>query len=233
MRNSVLSLALICSLLLAGQAGAHGIPLAVAADDQGKLYSPSLVTFEFHDSALTPFPEGAPTLLRGTAGFYPVFGDGIPAGTVLTVDAAGSAKHPSALAFWDGANVVPSPVAFTISRSSFSIDVSPTDEFVAGGPLGAYNGEVGGHSSVTLALPLDAPTGLYAVGFQVSSPGFERSETFWAVANNGLAPEEVPAGLRALKSAVPEPSTWALGLLGIGALLTCEIRRRRKVRLVA
>jgi len=223
----------MASLLAVGQAGAHGIPLAVAADDQGKLYSPSLVTFEFHDSALTPFPEGSPTLLQGTAGFYPVFGDGIPAGTVLTVDAAGSAKHPRALAFWDGTNVVPSPVAFAISRSSFSIDVSPTDEFVAGGPLNAYNGEVGGHSSVTLALPLDAPTGLYAVGFQVSSPGFERSETFWAVANNGLNEDEASAGLRAISSAVPEPSTWALGLLGISALSMARARRRGQARSAA
>lgn len=232
MRSSVLYVALLTSALFSGQAAAHGIPLAVAADDQGRLYAPSLVTFNFHEGALTPFPEGAPTLLRGTAGFYPVFDGGIPAGTVLTVDAAGSVQHPSALAFWDGTNVVPSPVAFTISRSSFSIDVSPTDAFVAGGPLGAYNGEVGGHSSVTLALPLDAPTGLYAVGFQVSSPGFERSETFWGVANNGLAAEDVPAGLRAIKSAVPEPSTWALGLLGFGALLITGVGRR-KARLVA
>jgi hypothetical protein len=115
----------------------------------------------------------------------------------------------------------------TISRSSFSALVQSEDELVVGGPLSAYNGLEGGHSSVTLALPLDAPVGLYAVGFQISSPGFESSETFWAIANNGVDSTQFDTGVAAITAAVPEPGAIVLCLIGCGALAA---RRRFLIR---
>lgn len=218
-------IALATVFVSASSVSAHGIPLEVAVDATGRLYSPTRVTYVEHDSALEPFPESEPTLLRGTIGFYPVLGKTIPTGAALTVDAAGTSLHPAALAYWDGASVLPSPQSVTLSRTGVNFDVGPTDDFVAGGQLGAYNGELGGHSSLTLALPLDAPTGLYAIGFQVTSPGFERSETFWAVANHGLAPEDAAAGVSALAAAVPEPASVVTAIVTLGAL--AMIRRRR------
>lgn len=114
-----------------------------------------------------------------------------------------------------------------MTRSSFSAVVHPEDTFVAGGPLSAYSGLEGGHSSVTLALPLDAPTGLYAVGFRVSSPGFEDSETFWAIANHGVDPADFDAGVSAIAASVPEPATLGLTTAGALSLAFWAWRRRR------
>jgi len=212
----------------ARNAVAHGIPLAVDADGGNQLFSSALVTFDAEEGTFAPTPTDSPVALTTTAGFYPVFQGGIPAGTVLTVNASGSPAHANALAYWDGTSVLVAPTDVTISRSSFNIVVQPDDEFVAGGTLAAYSGLEGGHSSVTLALPLDAPTGLYAVGFQLSAPGFETSETFWALANHGVDPAQFEAGVAAIAAAVPEPSGILLGCIGCGAIV---VRRRwRKVR---
>lgn len=207
-------------------AAAHGIPLTVEVNAANQLYSTELVTFDAEEGTFAPSPAAAPVALTTAAGFYPVFGGNIPAGTVLTVNASGSAAHPAALVYWDGANVLPSPHDVGISRSSFNITVQPGDDFVAGGALSAYSGLEGGHSAVTLSLPLDAPVGLYGVGFQVSSPGYETSETFWAIANNGADPSQFDAGVAAIAAAVPEPSAIALGLAGCVALVALRGRVR-------
>ncbi len=221
----------VCCVLLVfavpGSAQAHGIPLEVNADAQGNLYGLNLFTYTDHDSQLTPFPVDVPQILRGTAGFYPVLGGNIPAGTALIVDAAGSAQHPLALAFWNGGEVLPSPVTIGLTRTGVDMQVSPTDTLVAGGALGAYNGLEGGHSALTIALPLDAPIGLYAIGFQVSGTGFTRSETFWGIANNGVSEEAAARGVAALTAAVPEPSTLVLGALGLLGLLAVRSFRRK------
>lgn len=224
-------LILVCSVLLLfavqGSAQGHGIPLDVNADAQGKLFGLNLFTYTEHDSQLTPFPVDVPQLLRGTAGFYPVLGGNIPAGTALNVNAAGSAQHPLALAFWNGGEVLPSPVTMGLTRTGVDMQVSPTDTLVVGGALGAYDGQEGGHSSLTVALPLDAPIGLYAIGFQVSATGFTRSETFWGIANNGVSEEAAARGVAALTAVVPEPSTLALGVLGLLGLLAVQSFRRK------
>jgi hypothetical protein len=217
-----------CGLLLLfavqGSAWGHGIPMEVNADAQGKLFGLSLFTYtEDSDSRLSPFPVDVPQILRGNAGFHPVFGGNIPTGTGLNVDAAGSAQHPLALAFWNGGEVLPSPVSIGLTRTGINMQVLPTDTLVGGGALGAYNGQVGGHSSLTMALPLDAPIGLYTVGFQVSGAGFVRSDTFWGIANNGVSAEAAARGVAALSAVVPEPSTVALGALGLMGLLAARV----------
>jgi hypothetical protein len=212
---------------VAHSAAAHGIPMAVDVNPANQLFASELVNFNAEEGTFAPSPAASPVALTTVAGFYPVFGGNIPTGTVLTVNVTGSAAHPAALLYWDGANVLPSPKDVGISRSSFNITVQPGDELVAGGALSAYSGLEGGHSSVTLALPLDAPVGLYAVGFQVSSPGFETSETFWAIANNGVDPSQFDAGVAAITAAVPEPSAIALGLAGCAAIVA--LRRRVRV----
>jgi hypothetical protein len=218
---------LLAFALCGSVAQGHGIPLEVNVDAQGKLYGLNLFTYTDHDSQLTPFPVDAPLIVRGTAGFYPVFGGGLPTGTVLNVDAAGSAKHPLALAFWNGGEVLPSPVTVGLTRTGVDMQVKPTDTLVVGGALGAYNGQEGGHSSFTMSLPLDAPIGLYVVGFQLSGAGFTRSETFWGIANNGVSEEAAARGVAAITSAVPEPSTVVLGALGLLGLVAVRSARRK------
>ncbi len=207
---------------VAATAQGHGVPMWVQADQNGALSSTGLVFYDANESKLSLFPVATPTIVRGNTAFHPVFGDGIATGTILNADISGSAIHPTASLYWDGSDVLPSPVAKSnFSRTGVNVDVLPSDTFVTGGALGAYNGTPTGHSSFTIALPVDAPTGLYAVGFQViGGTGFEkltRSNTFWGVMNYGVAAENVPAGLAAITSVVPEPSSVAL--LGIGAAL--------------
>lgn len=222
-----LSLVLVASALaVPGDVLAHGVPLSISIDGSGRLFSELGVTYDHHDSALAPFPSGAPTVMRGTIGFYPKFGV-VPAGTVLTVDATGSPAHPAALLFWGGGSVEPAPTNLSLTRSGISMDISPNDTFVAGGALPAYDGLEGGHSSFTASIPIDAPIGLYGVGFQVSSPGYETSETFWAILNNGVTdPAAIEQGLAAITAAVPEPSSLALAISALLAGLAASIRRR-------
>jgi hypothetical protein len=226
-RTSLLVFPLILLFSMASNTSGHGIPLSVDATGQGQLFAPALLTYDPHESQILPFPADAPSILRGTAGFYPVFGGGIPAGTALVVDAAGSPQHAQAALFWNGGAVLPSPVTIGLTRTGVNFQVGPSDTFVAGGALSAYNGQPGGHSSLTLTLPLDAPIGLYALGFQVSAPGFERSQTFWGVANNGVSDDAAARGLAVIARAVPEPSGLALAGVGLVALVWGARLRRR------
>jgi MYXO-CTERM domain-containing protein len=78
-----------------------------------------------------------------------------------------------------------------------------------------------------VTLPLDAPIGLYVIGFQLSGAGFGRSETFWGIANNGVSEEAAVRGIAAITSAVPEPSTVVLGAFGLLGLLAVRGVRRK------
>ncbi len=224
----LMTTALICGT--AATAMGHGVPMYVQADAQNALSSTGLVFYDASQSKLSPSPAASPTILRGTAAFHPVYGDGIPAGTILNADISGSNVHPAALMYWDGTSVLPSPVTINLSRTGVNVNVSPTDTHVTGGALGAYDGSPTGHSSFTVALPLSAPVGLYAIGFEViGGTGFEqytRSNAFWGVLNYGIPEANVPAGLAALTSAVPEPSSIALSAIGGVLCLGATLRRR-------
>lgn len=215
-------LAVCWALFAASAAWGHGIPLSISIDPANRLFSESLVTYDHHESELLLTGTG----VKGAAGFYPKFGV-FPTGGVLTVDAAGSSTHPLALLYWDGASVLPSPVDVALTRTGVSLLVTPSDTFVPGGALRPYNGDLGGHTALTITLPSDAPSGLYGIGFQVTSPGYQRSRTFWGVANYGLSEEDALAGLAAIHSQVPEPTGLGLaaaGLLGLG-LIARKARR--------
>ncbi len=102
----------------------------------------------------------------------------------MTIDSSGCSFHPTALLYWDGANDLPSRVDITLQRTAIKVTIHSTDTFVAVGTLTVFSGAQGGHSALNLILPLGAPSGLYALGFQATSPGspdFGRSETFWAL----------------------------------------------------
>ncbi len=211
----------LCAIAVCGSTSGialgHGIPLTTSSYDSNQLYGTSLVAYDPIESQLA----ATDTNLKGAAGFYPDPAK-FPFGRQLTVDSTGSAFHPTALLFWDGANVLPSPVSITLQRTGINVTVSPTDTFLNIGTLPAFNGLPGGHSALNILLPLGSPVGLYALGFQVTSPGspdFGRSETFWGVANNGLtSPGDVQLGLAAIQAAVPEPSSIVLAVLGAAAI---------------
>jgi hypothetical protein len=209
-----------------GIAHSHGIPLKTSSYDTNQLYGTKLVAYDPVESQLAT----TDTNLKGAAGFYPD-PERFLVGRQLTVDSTGSAIHPTALLFWNGSNVLPSPVSITLQRTGINVTVGPTDTFVHVGTLPAFNGLPGGHSALNVLLPLGSPVGLYALGFQVTSPGspdFGRSETFWGVANNGLtSPGDVQLGLAAIQSAVPEPSSVVLATLGAAALGFFRWRRSR------
>lgn len=227
----LMTITLLCGAV--STALGHGVPMYVQANDLGALSSTGLVFYDAAQSKLSPSPAGSPTILKGNAAFHPVFGDGIPAGTILNADASGSAIHPAALLYWDGTSVLESPVTINLTRTGVNVDVTPSSTFVTGGALGAYDGTEAGHSSFTVALPLSAPVGLYAIGFQVTGgAGFEqftRSSTFWGVMNYGIPEANVPAGLAALTSAVPEPSSIALCAIG-GVICAVSAVRRSFLR---
>ncbi len=129
-------------------------------------------------------------------------------------------------------------VAATIVRSGNAFVVDKDSTFVAGGNLasgGGYNGNLGFHNSATVNLPLGAPNGLYAVGFQVRSTGattYGTSDVFYAIGTLGMTEEEFNRGIGAYAAiGVPEPSTWALMGFGIAGLLTVARRRTRRTPL--
>lgn len=227
MRSNIVVFALACvlSVVITSAARAHGVPTQAFVDGANRLYNPTLVTYTEHDSQVTV----TDTTIRGTIAFIPDLGT-FPAGRQLTVEASGSGQHTAALMYWDGANLLPSPTSVQLQRTGILQSISPTDAHVAIGTLPAYNGLPGGHSSLNMLLPLGSPSGLYAVGLRIESfgsPNFGKSETFWAVINNGLTePDDIAAGVAAIQSAVPEPSS--LALLALGAFPLAWLRWRRR-----
>ncbi len=221
-RISIAIAACLVCLSTVGISHGHGIPSHISVDGSNRLFSASLVNYDHHESELLLTGTG----VKGAAGFYPEPGV-FPTGAALTVTASGSPQHPLALLYWDGTNVLDSPVDIQLTRTGVNATVLRTDESRAVGTLGAFNGLPGGHSALTLTLPLDAPAGLYGIGFKVVSPGFDQSETFWAIGNYGLSEEEAERGLAAIHTQVPEPGTAALALLAIGTLAAWRTRRRQ------
>jgi len=224
--SAILTLGLLI-LLGAAPSFGHGIPLNISIDSTNQLYSLSRVSFDHHESELILTGTG----VKGAAGFYPQFGV-FPTGQALTFDVKGESPASVALMYWDDATETLglSPVSILLSRTGISVTVNPTDTSVVGGTLPAYNGTLGGHSALNITLPTSSPTGLYAIGFQVSNPNYLRSETFWAVGNYGVTDEDAVArGLAAIHTQVPEPSSVVLaGMAVVGGIALIGKRRQRR-----
>jgi hypothetical protein len=222
MKKIAFLLGCVALLTMAKGASAHGVPMYIGADAGGKLYSQSFLTYDPTQSLLKPTPTGSPVAIVGNAALHFLGGNGVGTGTAWTFDVTGSSAHPAALAYWDNVTntVGASPRTINLARaaSSLNLSVTPTSTLLTGVTFPAWDGvTLTAHTSMTVTLPLDAPTGLYAIGFQATSPGFGRSETFWGVANYGVPENQVAGGLAALSHVVPEPSTYVLA--GLGAAL--------------
>ncbi len=220
-------------LLAPATACAHGLHMELNVSSAGNFfttsvayYGPVLDPVEQDDSV---FEAGSYTVnsvttdsLQYTAGFFAADPPNpIAIGSTWGFDLVGP------LLFWDPVAGFTDPkigstdVVATIVRSGNAFTVDKNSTFVAGGDLatsGGYNGNLGFHNSVTVNLPLDAPVGLYAIGFDVRSTGatsYGTSDVFYAIGTNGLSGDDFNRGIAAFQAiGVPEPGSVILAALG-------------------
>lgn len=222
----ILSVALAAVPVLAH---AHGIPVQFEADASAKLKSTQKF-FWGEEATFAPFDATRQRFQAGIGVHDPTAG--IPDGTVLSINLTGDPSAVSkkydgrALLYWDGTKIAPTSQVLTITRSGTTVTVDGDDTFVAGPVIGAYTAAtINWHGTTNFFLPLDAPTGLYAIGMQGTAPGHGASDTFWLIANVGLTEEQYAAGVAAIAQTVPEPAT--LVMAGVGLALVCVVGCRR------
>lgn len=99
----------------------------------------------------------------------------------------------------------------------------------AGGGFGAGGGAFAGETSLSFSDTLAAsdPYAAYTMGFTAASAG-SLSVFFSAAGGDSVGPilDNVSLDVRTPTGAIPEPSTWAMMLLGFGTL-GAALRRRR------
>jgi hypothetical protein len=221
---------------------AHGLHMAFSINPQNNYQMTSGVYYGFtidpvgqDDSVFEPGSYTVSSVTTDSFQYTAAFAavdppNGIALGSTWGFDIVGP------LLYWEPVGgFSDATVAATIVRSGNAFVVDKDSTFVAGGNLasgGGYNGNLGFHNSATVNLPLSAPNGLYAVGFQVRSTGatpYGTSDVFYAIGTLGMTAEEFNRGVEAYAAiGVPEPSTWALMGFGVVGLLTVARRRTRR-----
>jgi hypothetical protein len=175
--------------------------------------------------------------------------------TTFETDAPGFAGSPTAgfdygvqvaQKLWYHSGIEGDPVTPVADGVSVSIFDGTNTRFVTGtsglqsGLMLAENlsGSLHAHLDFVLS-PNTAPTGVYGLVLQVTSPSFQSSDPFLlAIANiNGLnlgdpaVLEGIEYGEQAIfNAAVPEPSSAALAGLGVAGLAGAVLRRRMRKR---
>lgn len=143
----------------------------------------------------------------------------------------------------DPVTPVPGGVSVSITGSTTTLIVNGTSGLQSGlGLAENLSGSLHSHLDFKLS-PGTAPTGVYGLVLQVTSPSFQSSDPFLlAIANIKDLNLSDPAVLEGIEygeqaifnAAVPEPSSIVLAGLGVVGLAGVELRRRmRKLASVA
>ncbi len=222
---------------------AHGLHQSIHVTPAGAFQSSAVAYYGFDldpvgedDSVFEPGSYTVNAIVTNSLQYTAAFAasdppNGIAIGSTWGFDLVGP------LLYWEPVGgFSDAPVTATIVRSGLGFDVDKDSVFVAGGNLaagGGYNGNIGFHNAVTVNLPLAAPAGLYAVGFEVRSTGttpYDTSNVFYAIGTNGLSEADFNRGIEAFEAiGVPEPSSVVLMVLGSLGLVALGWRKRCKL----
>jgi hypothetical protein len=194
--------------------------------------------YDFGEDPSDPYFIGDPGFNNGafTIGVYP--GDGLlPANFTLRFELLTN------LNYWDGIGAVswgapPPQVSLGLQRGSNTVTISgsgasgtvPTIASTgASGRVHVHLGSLLNSSDGIDPLGPNAPDGIYMVGLELMLPGsgLANSESIYFVYNNNLDEAVHDLAIAAIESslAVPEPSTYALGLAALAVLFPWRCTR--------
>ncbi len=186
---------------------------------------------DFGDFALGPNGTKNP----GFADAHDLPSSGFAGGNVLYI------RPLETLSFWDGAMwTAPASAGTTLSIKDalgafLTINSAGATVPAGGGLIDEFDSGGGLHQHVDFMINSGAPTGAYRLTAQLwatetylGSPIYTDSDPFYLVFNRGLSTDAFEASVTALM--VPEASTYALMLAGLGVVLTGVARRRLAVR---
>jgi PEP-CTERM motif len=191
------------------------VPSAIAETSTGY----AIFEGDFGDLVKGPYKTSSPGF--NTFDFAP--------GTIVSYTAVGS------LGFWDGTawdNLVPANEYVQLDGN-----LGEVTRWTTSGPTGDVTGLLGQADGGELHEHLDfsvarfgggTPTiGAYRIGMYLSAASYTNSDTFYLVLNRGLTSENFELSIDAMTAAVPEPSTYALTMVGL-VLIGVQARRRRQ-----
>ncbi|MEF7612753.1 PEP-CTERM sorting domain-containing protein [Aquincola sp. MAHUQ-54] len=156
-------------------------------------------------------------------GFQTQDGAALLPGTFLSFAGVG------ALGFWNGTAWGTAAAGDYVSiRDAAGQDTQWTGSGVAAG-ASSYIARVdaggGVHAHVPFSTNPLGTEGAYLIQLQLTSPDYASSTPFYIAFNYGLSHEDFELAVDSLVTAVPEPGTYALMLLGLGAVGMAARRR--------
>ncbi len=195
---------------VAGQLVVGGDGVLVAADGR-KLYEAA-------------FGDQFVSYQTNNPGFQTQGGNTLSPGAVISFEAQGALSH------WDGASWASASGAdfVTLRDAAYAL----TTWTGAGNTAGStsYVAQVsaagGVHSHLQFATNPLGSAGAYRVELRLNSAAYQASDPFYVVLNYGLEHEAFERAVDALVSPVPEPSTYALMLVGVAGIAGWARRRR-------